>query len=315
MVRPLSGVVLNRQGDDEGVDLRHDHVLIIQYLLHLRRRNLAVSTTQLYASRLRGYIAAVRCRTATTARIEEWVDSVKRTPRARYAIISTLSGFHKWMVLEGIREDDPTVNLVRPKMNRHLPRPINTADLSTALELAPVRMKAWLCLAAFAGLRCVEIAGLERADILLDSDPPILHLVVTKGMKERIVPLNPITIEALKAYGLAAKGPVFAREDRAVKNRTRSKLKADTVSGLISQYMTSVGVNATAHQLRHWFGTEVYRNTQDIRLVQELLGHANISTTVGYVALVPSPMASAAVSHLTADAPEPMGEPTIALGA
>ncbi len=107
---------------------------------------------------------------------------------------------------------------MRPKLPRHLPRPIGTDDLNRALLAADPRMRAWLTLAAYAGLRCVEIAGLRAEDVHLDREPPVLHLVKTKGAKERIVPLGPLVSAALRGYGLPLSGPVFTR-DRGPRSR------------------------------------------------------------------------------------------------
>jgi site-specific recombinase XerD len=69
---------------------------------------------------------------------------------------------------------------------------------------------------------------------------------------------------------------------------------------LLNVYLRNIGIPARAHQFRHWFGTEVYRQTLDLRLVGALLGHADLKTTAGYVALVPSPDSVAIMRSLTA---------------
>ncbi len=148
--------------------------------------------------------------------------------------------------------------------------------MALAVTLRP-RMRLWLCLAAYGGLRCHEIAGLAVEDIDLEDDPTMLRLRTTKGDKPRGVALAGATLEALAAVELPRTGPAFPG------------LTARVVSAKINAFLDRCGIDATAHQLRHWFGTEVYRGTRDLRLVQELLGHADISTTAGYVALVPSP--------------------------
>ena len=133
---------------------------------------------------------------------------------------------------------------------------------------------AWLTLMAWAGLRCAEVAGLAREDVL---DHEALLRVLGKGQKERLVPMHPSIYGRLRSAGMPRTGPVFARPDGR-------PWTAGEVSRITNRHISRAGVDATPHQLRHRFGTRTYAACRDIRVVAELMGHSSILTTQGYVA-------------------------------
>lgn len=154
--------------------------------------------------------------------------------------------------------------------------------LRVALGVAGPQMRAWLALASYAGLRCVEISRLERPDL----GPGALR-VVGKGSHERVVPTHPVVAEALEGTYLARTGPVFRQENG-------NPYTAKQVSRRTALFFEMIGYpGVTAHQLRHNFGTRVYRHSKDLRATQELLGHARIDTTAGYAAVGAEDLAAA----------------------
>lgn len=254
--------------------------LIVDYLKHLRRRNLSPRSIALYRSILLRADFFAGLVDATADDLACWLDMLPLAPRARYTYISALHGFYRWAVREDLIDGDPTEKLERPKLPRTVPRPIANVDLELALSLAEGRMRAWLTLAAYQGLRCQEIAGLRVDDLLFGHTPPLLVVSAAKGRRERILPLHPDTMLAVQQFRPPRAGFVFCREDRP---GSTHPVTPHTVSDRIGMFLRSIGVNATAHQLRHWFGTSVYAESLDLRLTQELLGHADPSTTAGYV--------------------------------
>ena len=170
-----------------------------------------------------------------------------------------------------------TAALDRPKLARQYPRPVRDEDMAEAIRQAGPSMKAWLTLAAYGGLRCVEIAGLCREDIMEGDD---LMLLRGKGGKERIVPLHPLVWRRLRSAGLPRVGPVFVRP-------CGSPYTAAQVSRTIALWLDELGIDATAHQFRHWFGSRAYQQSGDLRVVQELLGHSSPTTTAVYTACAP----------------------------
>jgi site-specific recombinase XerD len=137
-------------------------------------------------------------------------------------------------------------------------------------------MTAMLTLMAYAGARCCEVADLNTEDVMehLDIASVILH---GKGGKDRVVPMNGLLIDALHGHGLPMRGPVFRAQDGR-------RLGAWKVSHLVRHHLhVTCGVEASAHQLRHWFCTKAYVESGfDLRMVQELAGHESPNTTAGY---------------------------------
>jgi integrase/recombinase XerC len=205
-----------------------------------------------------------------------WVDAKPIGPRTRYAYISAVSCFYEWAIREGLTDSNPTVRMERPKMRRTLPRPIAPGDLRMAIQLATPRLAAILTLAALQGLRCQEIAGLTRADVLETDAPPSLYVTQAKGGYERVVPLHPATVDALRRAGLPRVGPLFTTQ-------YGRPYVPPAISRMGNCYLRSLGIDATMHQLRHRFATDFYRASGgDIRLTQEVLGHQSPTSTAIY---------------------------------
>ena len=227
--------------------------------------------------------------------IEVFLDSRHIGSRTRYAWLSHLHGFYEWSIREEVGELDPTVRIVRPKMRRALPRPAATEELRVALQAAEPRNRCWLLLAGYQGLRCQEIAGLRREDVL-DTEG-LLRIAKAKGGHERMLPLHPVVLSALQELPMPRVGWVFIRP-------RGGPFKPVDVSHDFNAFLRRAGVGATAHQLRHWFGSTLYAQSHDIRLTQEMLGHASPATTAIYTAF-DRRAAGEAVRAMTFAEPEP----------
>jgi site-specific recombinase XerD len=251
---------------------------VVAFLRDNERRNLSKHTIGDRRRLLGRYVQAILPADPTTVsreQIERWLDGLNIGPRSRHSYISSLAAFHQWLEEAGHRDDDPTRRIRRPKLGRLLPRPIQDADLEYALSVADARMRAWLCLAAYDGLRCAEIAALRREDVVLDREPPLLIVRQGKGKKDRIVPLNPIVEEALRSYGLGT-GYLFRLNNG-------QPISAGTVSSYVCRFLHDHNIDASAHRGRHRFGTDAYAASDgDLRIVQELMGHADPKTTAIY---------------------------------
>lgn len=270
--------------------LDEDRRLITGFLKHMERRNLSPGSVRAYQSILSGYVGQLDISgrtllTATHEDVQTFLASRRLAARARYSYISTVHSFYRWLIREELADRDPTLRVDRPKLPKSLPRPISEPDLRRALAAADTRMTAWLCLVGYQGLRCAEVAGLQKRDLLLDHEPPMLVVSAGKGQKQRLLPLNPRTHEALIACGLPRRGAVFTRLDRPGKNLP---IRPRAVSDGISKFLRDLGIDATAHQGRHRFGTKFYAATKDLRLTQEMLGHASPQTAAIYVAFAPT---------------------------
>jgi integrase/recombinase XerC len=211
----------------------------------------------------------------TRTDVERFLDARDIGPRTRYGWLSHLHAFYDWAARDELTEHDPTSRIIRPKMRRTLPRPADTDELLSALGDACPKHRCWLLLAAYQGLRCQEIAGLRREDVL--EAEGLLRVAMAKGGNERLLPLHPDVLEALKALPMPRVGWVFRRPRGGPYGPV-------ALSQEFNRFLRDAGVDATAHHLRHWFGTSLYMDTHDLRLVQEMLGHASPTTTAIYTA-------------------------------
>jgi integrase len=266
--------------------------------LDQERRNLALTSIRTRDGMLRAFARWLNPRgllEATREDVEAFLDGRGLAPNSRYAWISHLHGFYDWAADEGLIPTVPRRKIKRPKVHRNLPRPIGDADLAQALSQASTPMRAMLCLAAYQGLRCVEIAGLRREDVHEDRTPAVLMVTTGKGGRERILALHPETLTALHRLPLPRSGWVFPlqRVDRTSKGGRHFYDAAHRVSMAISVYLRGLDIPASAHMLRHWFGTSLYGATHDLRLTQELMGHQSPITTAGYTAWSPDAGATA----------------------
>lgn len=219
---------------------------------------------------------------ATGPEIEDFLDERDASSQGRAWQVSNVVCFYAWCVREGHLVADPSLRLVRPRLPRRLPRPWSEETFAAAVANAKPKMRCWLLLAALAGLRCKEIAGLRREDIVEDVDPPMLVVQSGKGGHQRSVPMHPDLIAALRAYGMPPAGWLFPKRQPA--GWAPKPVTDESVSKMMNYYLHRQGIAATAHQGRHRFGTSVYRESQDLRLTQELMGHASPNTTAIYAA-------------------------------
>lgn len=220
---------------------------------------------------IRGYLAALQKRGA------------KKSTVARK--LAVLRSFFQYLVREGRLSLNPAKRVLRPKLEKRLPKFL-TVDQAQALMTAPSgegwstrRDRAILETFYSTGIRISELVGLNPDDIDFDSG---MVKVFGKGRKERIVPIGQKAIDALRAY-LAARP--FSAE--ALFNNTRGgRLTARSVDRIVKKYVRRIDQpNMVPHGLRHTFATHLLEGGADLRSVQEMLGHASLSTTQRYTHL------------------------------
>lgn len=253
--------------------------LLRGYELDQRRRALRPNTVRRRMDELRAFARSLDLPIleADPRHVEAWLATRGQAPRTRANLVSCVSCFYQWAQREEYTDRDPTSRVPRPKLRRYLPRPISDDDLSVALRMAPPTMRAWLALMAFAGLRCQEVAGIDVGHLMWHTDPPMLLVAEAKGGNERTVPLALEAELSIRACGMPRHGSLFRKLNG-------SPYTPANVSRLTSVYLSDLGIDATAHQLRHWFGSRVYGQTLDLRATQELMGHASPTTTAIYTA-------------------------------
>jgi integrase/recombinase XerD len=204
--------------------------------------------------------------------------------------LAAVRSFHKFLVREGDASADPAEGVSRPKVPRNLPRPL-TVDEVAALVGAPgddgkpatLRDRAILETLYGAGLRISELVGLDVDDIDLDEGSV---RAIGKGSKQRVVPLGRYATRAVQAYlvrgrpslaGSRSGGALFL-------NQRGGRLTRQGTTNIIKAQARRAGIRkrVTPHMLRHSFATHLLEGGADVRVVQELLGHASVATTQIY---------------------------------
>jgi integrase/recombinase XerD len=207
--------------------------------------------------------------------------------------VAAIKSFFGFMVAEGALKENPTRDVASAKVGKSLPKPISISQVHRLLEQTTKlstpeakRDKAMLELLYATGMRVSELVSLNLAD--LDTDGGYVRCF-GKGHKERLIPIYERAVRAVKEYLTDAR-PRLARdsEGKAVfLNRRGERLTRQGLWQILKGYAKSaeLGTEITPHTLRHSFATHMLSGGADLRSVQELLGHANISTTQVYTHL------------------------------
>jgi integrase/recombinase XerD len=205
--------------------------------------------------------------------------------------VAAIKSFFHYLVDQGKLEDDPTATLDSPKVRKRLPKAIAKADVERLLaeparEQTPkaLRDRALLEVLYATGLRVTELVSLNVADVNLAS--ATVRVVRPKDKPERIVPIHERAIEPLQDY--LERGRIQLLRDPKVTalflNHRGRRLTRQGLWLIVKHYVHEVGIveDVTPHTLRHTFATRLVERKADLEYVQELLGHANISTTQVY---------------------------------
>lgn len=217
--------------------------------------------------------------TATEDDLYDWQRSFSRKALETIcAYVGHAQGYYRWLH-QYKHQPDVSVLLVRPRLPRRLPRPIEDADLQGALRMADGAVLISLLLMAFCGLRVGEVARVQRHD-MRDADAPPVLVVHGKGGRMRVVRLPAGLAAELRVIGIPARGYI-------VRAPSGERYSENRLSQVVNAWLHEHGMAATAHACRHWYGTHTYRVTGDIRLVQEMMGHASVNSTSIYTAYSP----------------------------
>lgn len=276
----------------------HDlHAHIDAYGEHLHAgRTASPHTLRGYLGDLRDFAAFLQRAKGKTATIDRNVIRAyiaqlhgRNQPASVARKLSALRGFFRFLVRCGVLETDPAAAIRAPKRGRRLPAHLTVDDVFRLIgtphkdTLLGVRDWALLEVLYSCGVRVSELVGLRWDDI--DAELEIVR-VLGKGHKERLVPIGQPALAALAAYrdALAAAGATHAGQDRVFRNARLGPLTARSVGRLVARYTTLCGTRSKAspHTLRHSFATHLLSSGADLRAIQELLGHARLSTTQTY---------------------------------
>ena len=270
------------------------------YLRHLTlERGLSKNTLSAYRNDLEKYFGFLEKRardplSATSKDVEDFsldiASALSASSRAR--LLASLRGYHKFLVLENQRNDDPTKRLRSPKLAMRLPKALSQQEVMQLIEAsgpAPddesadylrLRNRALVELMYSTGSRVSEIVGLDLDEV----DDSGLMRVRGKGSKERLVPVGSYAKAALDAYLVRSRPVLSARGSaRALfLNQRGARLSRQSIWEIIQKAAEGLGKEVSPHSLRHSFATHLLEGGADVRVVQELLGHASVTTTQIY---------------------------------
>lgn len=209
--------------------------------------------------------------------------------------LAATRSFYRFLVERGQLQASPADLVSSPKRDSRLPRVLKVEETAAMLERIPagtpleLRDRALFELAYAAGLRAEELTGMELSD--LDHDREQVR-VLGKGGRTRVVPAGEPAWRALERYLARARGPLLAkaaeaagrRETALFLSRSGRRLSTSDVRRRLSHWtrVLASGAGVTPHTLRHSFATHLLEGGADLRVIQELLGHATISTTQTY---------------------------------
>ncbi len=268
---------------------------VADFLKHLRsEKNVSPHTERSYRSDLEQFAAFLGDQdpaAITHQDLRRYLAHLisRRTSKASLARkLSSLRSFFKFLYRRGFVTNDPARLVATPKQERRLPAVLTVDDTLRLLEAPaadapdPLRDRAVLETLYSTGIRAGELVGIDRQDI--DRNERLLR-VRGKGRKERIVPVGQTALDAIDRY-CAEKKPSVA-EQAVFTGPSGKRLTARSVQRILEKYRKILGLSqkASPHALRHSYATHLLESGADLRAIQELLGHASLSTTQKYTHL------------------------------
>lgn len=275
---------------------------VTEYLGYLSvERGSSPHTVDAYGRDLTEYVAFLKSRgvcdvsSVTREDVTAFIGALRERGLAPSSVerkVAALKGFHKFLVRENITLNHPTSGLPLPRVPQRLPNVVSVDDIDRLMsqpfpdDPAGLRDRAMLEVLYGCGLRVSELTGLDVADLSLAEG---FMRVLGKGGKERMVPIAGMAGHALRAYLehgrglLRPHGSIRAADQPAVFLSTRgNRLSRQAVFMFVRTYGGRVGLELHPHTLRHSFATHMLEGGADLRALQEMLGHADISTTQVY---------------------------------
>lgn len=273
------------------------------YLLYVRiERNLSPATLLAYRSDLTRYLNYLKdngvkdlneVRQGQVRGYTRWLNSLCLSAATIHRSFSAVRGFHCFLLAEKHVSRDPSAFLDPPKLPKHLPKILEVHEIEAILEAIDtgrplgVRDRSIISLLYACGLRVSELIGLRLTYLMLEAE---LVRVMGKGSRERVVPIGQRAIDDLETYinnvrpALARKGKNTGEIYLSIRGNPLTRM---VVWNILSRWSVAAGIEKkiSPHTLRHSFATHLLEGGADLRAVQEMLGHADITTTQVYTHL------------------------------
>ncbi len=228
---------------------------------------------------------------ANEEELAKYLDSLKENGKAVSTVsrnLASLRSFYQYLHRTKVISDDPTLNLESPKIERKLPKVLSSEQVELLLEqpkcvdLKGYRDKAMLELVYATGIRVTELISLNLNDVDLENG----YIKCVGKNKERVIPIGSLAVNALKEYVDKSRSILLKDEnDQALfVNVNGHRLTRQGFWKIIKQYKTqaNIDVDITPHTLRHSFAVHLLENGAELRAIQEMLGHSDISSTQVY---------------------------------
>jgi integrase/recombinase XerD len=271
------------------------------YLRHLAvERGLSKNTLSAYRADLAKYrdylnqsgLTELEITRAQLGEFLMWLNGQNLKAASSARILAAVRGYQKYLLLENLRTDDPSQQVKSPKLPKRLPKALTQAQVMSLLSASgpepddetadPLRLRnrAILELMYSSGCRVSEVAQLDLDEMVQGGWVRIRG----KGSKERLVPVGSFAQRAIDAY-LVRSRPLLAAKaggPALFLNQRGSRLSRQSIWEIIQGAGKACGLSVSPHSLRHSFATHLIEGGADVRVVQELLGHASVATTQIY---------------------------------
>lgn len=269
--------------------------LVLHFLDFLKNdKRLSLNTLQSYKRDIEQYITYLKdmkiqnIANTNKTTVIAYLLHLQKKGRATSTIsrnLASIRSFYQYLTKKGIISQDPTENLESPKVEKKLPQILSTKEVELLLEqpkcddLKGYRDKAMLELLYATGIRVSELISLDLDDVNLEMQ----YIRCNKGARERIVPIGSVSVNALQEYLTKSRNLLIQRPDEKALfvNVNGKRLTRQGFWKIIKQYKNQAKINKdiTPHTLRHSFAAHLLENGADLRSIQEMLGHSDISST------------------------------------
>jgi len=302
---------LAKSEQSSGAVLEADHIDRFLDAIWMEQ-GLSKNTLNAYRNDLQQLVQWCRCdeltlTDLTRADLQAFLASrveMRSSPHSTARQISSFRRFYSYLVREGVLVKNPTEQIARPKLTRVLPKTLSEKDVEALLEAPRVgtalgqRDKAMLELLYATGLRVTELISLTLSQVNLNQG---VVRIIGKGNKERLVPIGSEAQNFLGMYLQEARGEILGERvtDHVFPTRRSNCMTRQSFWHLIKRYakQAGIGIDLSPHTLRHAFASHMLNHGADLRVIQMLLGHSDLSTTQIYTHVAKERLSNLHAAH------------------